>query len=227
MELVGDRWSWNGPAPLPFSRTQSLVRARPISSREIEQDDRGSTAPEPSDESLMARYQRGEDQAFGQLYARHRASLARFVRRMSPDGGESEEILQETWMAVVRCHEAYVPTAKFSTYLFSIARRRTMDRWRQRGRSPEMESASEESESFAAPRMAEPDQCAHSAALGDALTAAVASLPLLQREAFLLRAEGGLGLEDIALATGTNRETAKSRLRYAIRRLREMLEPWA
>ena len=70
-------------------------------------------------------------------------------------------------------------------------------------------------------------QRAHSDALGDALTAAVASLPLLQREAFLLRAEGGLGLEDIALATGTNRETAKSRLRYAIRRLRETLEPWA
>ena len=225
MELVVDQGVWVDLLPDRVSRPPS--RTRLPAAQTIENEDHATATAVTSDEALMARYQRGDDEAFGQLYARHRASLARFVRRISPDVGESEEILQETWMAVVRCHEAYVPTAKFSTYLFSIARRRTMDRWRQRGRSPETESDTEDSESFAAPRMAEPDQRAHSAALGDAIIAAVASLPLLQREAFLLRAEGDLSLEDIALATGTNRETAKSRLRYATRRLREILEPWA
>ena len=64
------------------------------------------------------------------------------------------------------------------------------------------------------------------AALRADLMTAVASLPMMQREAFLLRAEGGLTLEEIGEVTGTNRETAKSRLRYALNRLRIMLEPW-
>jgi RNA polymerase sigma factor (sigma-70 family) len=59
------------------------------------------------------------------------------------------------------------------------------------------------------------------------LNSAIAALPILQREAFLLRAEGGLGIEEIAVVTGINRETAKSRLRFALNRLRKMLEPWA
>ena len=224
MELVVDSGDWADA--LPDRRVRLPSRAWRPAVRAVAADDPPHTTPAISDEVLMARYRRGDEQAFRELYARHRASLIRFVSRITPSAGESEEIAQETWMAVIKSRKSYAPSAKFSTYLFSIARRRTMDRWRQRGRSPEAESDTEESESFAAPRIAEPEQCAHSAALGDALVSAVSELPLLQREAFLLRTEGGLSLEEIAQAMGTNRETAKSRLRYALRRLRETLAPW-
>ena len=72
----------------------------------------------------------------------------------------------------------------------------------------------------------EPEYRAVTVALRADLMAAVASLPIPQRETFLLRAEGGLTLEEIGEVTGTSRETAKSRLRYALNRMRIMLEPW-
>jgi RNA polymerase sigma-70 factor (ECF subfamily) len=145
---------------------------------------------------------------------------------MAPDAEEYEEIAQETWMAVIRGRERYSPRARFVTYLFSIARRRTMDRWRRRGRSPEWEPEAAAPDSFAAPIQYEPEHQADNAAFGADLLLAIEALPILQREAFLLRAEGGLGVEEIAAVTGTNRETAKSRLRFALARLRTALEAW-
>jgi RNA polymerase sigma-70 factor, ECF subfamily len=184
----------------------------------------GSTAE--SDEVLMRRYQRGDEQAFRQLYERHRASLLRFARRLSAEIGDSEEIAQETWMAVIQGRERYRPQARFVTYLFSIARRRTMDRWRKLGRAPPLEPDAEELDRQTAPTTHEPEFHAATVALRADLMTAVESLPIMQREAFLLRAEGSLTLEEIGAVTGTSRETAKSRLRYALNRLRIMLEPW-
>jgi RNA polymerase sigma-70 factor (ECF subfamily) len=175
----------------------------------------------------MQRYQRGNEQAFRQLYERYRSALLRFVRRLSPDAGEDVEIAQETWIAVIQGRERYLPQARFVTYLFSIARRRTMDRWRRRGRSPELEPDAQEPDCLAGPIEYEPEAQANNAELRADLLAAVAALPILQREAFLLRAEGGLGIDEIATVTRTNRETAKSRLRFALNRLRTALEPWA
>lgn len=102
-----------------------------------------------------------------------------------------------------------------------------MDRYRQRGRSLELELDPEHQDALPAPAQYEPDRQVRNAALRADLHLAVAALPLLQREAFLLRAEADLSLEEIAAVTGTNRETAKSRLRWALRRLRELLEPWS
>jgi RNA polymerase sigma-70 factor (ECF subfamily) len=76
------------------------------------------------------------------------------------------------------------------------------------------------------PAQYEPDIQANNAALGVDLLVAIDALPLPQREAFLLRAEGGLSVDEIAAVTGANRETAKSRLRFAVSRLRSVLEPW-
>jgi RNA polymerase sigma-70 factor, ECF subfamily len=223
MDLVGDCWNWDDTAP---TRRPGQAATCPTMASQQGADNALPPAPEPSDEALMARYRQGDEIAFSLLYARHRASVARFVRRMSPDVRDCEEVLQETWTAIVRGREAYSPSAKFSTYLFSIARRRTMDRWRRRGRSPEAEPADDDVEYLAAPSHLDTEQLAHSAALGEALQAAIDKLPLLQREAFLMRAEGDLSVEDIALATGVTRETAKSRLRYAMARLRSALESW-
>jgi RNA polymerase sigma-70 factor (ECF subfamily) len=179
-----------------------------------------------ADELLMLGFQRGDEAAFRKLYDRYRAPLLRFVQRLTPDAAATEEIAQETWMAVIRGREHYVPKARFATYLFAIARRRTMDLWRKRGQCPEAQLQGEDPDETSGPAMHEPEWCSDNEALGVALLAAISALPLLQREAFLLRAEAGLGIEEIAQVTGTNVETAKSRLRYALRRLRISLESW-
>lgn len=128
-------------------------------------------------------------------------------------------------MAVIRARERYVPQARFVTYLFSIARKRVMDRWRRRGRHPESQD-SEALERVPAPTRTQPESLLGEQALAAAIESALEELPLPQREAFLLRAETDLTLDEIAQVTGTTRETAKSRLRYGMRRLRLALEPW-
>lgn len=185
-----------------------------------------------TDEACMARYQDGDERAFRVLYLRYRDKLYRYTLRLAAHPQEAEEVFQEVWLAVVRGKAGYAPGASFAAWLFAIAHRRAADRWRALGRhAPDGLHAADADEAEAARDHAlaaglSPEGHAHNDALGDALQRAVRALPLPQREAFLLKAEGGLALEDIALATGVPRETVKSRLRYAQQRLREALEPW-
>jgi Sigma-70 region 2 len=90
-------------------------------------------AASPGDEELALRFRRGDHQAFDLLYARYRAPLLRFVRRTTPNPSDLEEVIQEIWLAVIRGRERYMPRARFVTYLFSVARRRSIDRWRRYG----------------------------------------------------------------------------------------------
>ena len=76
-----------------------------------------------------------------------------------------------------------------------------------------------------APSTDEPEARASAHELGERLRDAVASLPSVQREAFLLQQEGGLSLAEIAELTGVGAETVKSRLRYALDKLRALLSP--
>jgi RNA polymerase sigma-70 factor (ECF subfamily) len=182
--------------------------------------------PSPAtDEALMLRYRGGDQQAFRKLYERHRAPLLRFVRRTAADRSDVDEIVQETWVAVIRGRQRYTPQARFVTYLYTIARRRGVDRWRRRGRRSEFEDSGT-AELVAAPSHSQPESLFRSQALAAAIAAALDSLPLLQKEAVLLRTETDLTLEEIAQVTGTSRETAKSRLRYGLGRLRQLLAPW-
>lgn len=178
-----------------------------------------------ADEELMRRYRGGDAEAFRTLYERYRAPLLHFIRRTAIDSSDVEEIVQETWMAVIRGRERYVPQARFVTYLFSIGRRRSVDGWRRRGRQPELED-SDAIDLIPAPQPTQPESIIGEEALAAALATAIQALPLLQRETLLLRADTDLSVDEIAQVTGTTRETAKSRLRYGLRRLRAALEPW-
>ena len=181
-----------------------------------------------SDEELLQRYRGGDSDAFRVLYGRHREHLYRFVLRLTANSAEGEEVFQETWMAVIYGRERFRADARFATYLFSIARKRAADRWRKRGTVvveslPEIEQPILDEELIA---IYGPLDCAHNVELGNALSAAIDSLPPPQREAFLMQAESDLSLDEIAQATQTNPETVKSRLRYATRRLRKYLAEW-
>lgn len=175
-----------------------------------------------SDEALMGRYRDGDPAAFEALYRRHRARLHRFVTRMTPS--EADEVFQEVWLAVVKGRDRYVPEARFVTYLFTIAHHRAATRWRAAGHS--LQVSGDGSDDLVPDDGADPLQALANQELGRALQTAIAQLPPPQREAFLMQAEGGLSLAEIAEATGTSRETVKSRLRYASRRLRAALEDW-
>ena len=174
----------------------------------------------------MQAYGGGDAAAFEALYRKHRAPLYRYVLR-SVRGGEAEELFQEIWMRVIEARGRYRPAAKFTTWLYTIAHNRLVDHWRAWGLSPVSLDAEEEGERTVAepvaPPDAEPGRIAEARETGERLLAALGALPLAQREAFLLHHEGELTAAEIAAATGTHEEAAKSRLRYAMNKLREAL----
>ena len=175
-----------------------------------------------TDEDLMQAWAAGDIAAFEALYARHRGTLYRFLLR---GAGESvaDELFQETWARVVAARTRWKPEAKFSTWLLQIAHNLMVDHWRrQRPADPDPETTLAALE---APEEQRPEAELSQFEQRRRLQRALETLPADQREAFLLRAEAGLGLEEIAEATGVGRETAKSRLRYALARLREALQP--
>lgn len=183
-----------------------------------------------SDAMLMCRYRQGDPQAFRQLYERHRLPLHRYLLRLAGDAAAAEEIFQDVWLAVIRGRERYAERESFSAYLFSIAHRRCSDYWRRRYRDPPRPEPQEATdipqEMFDIDDAVQPDALAQGTQRKDALLLAIDRLPTAQRAAFLLRAEAGLAIDEIANVTGVSRETAKSRLRYATVKLREMLEHW-
>ena len=177
-----------------------------------------------SDEQLMLAYAGGDAGAFEALYARHKGALYRFVLRSVKARGEAEELFQEIWMRAIEARSRYAPQAKFSTWLYTIAHNRLVDHWRARGLS--LVSLDDEDNAMHEPAAgpgAEPHRIVEARQTLERLAAAIAALPLAQREAFLLHQEGGLTAAEIAAATGTNEEAAKSRLRYATNKLREAI----
>jgi len=183
----------------------------------------------PSDEYLMLRYVAGEAAAFDQLYARHRAPLFRFIQRQCKDHALTEEVFQEVWMNLIKSRERYTVTACFRTYLYTLAHNRMIDHFRRHSSEPlwvsdDSEEGLDVIAHLPASRIDEPYVRVLSRQQGEYLLRLLEDLPLAQREAFLLTEEGGLSLGEIAEATGVSFETAKSRLRYAIAKLRTGLQ---
>jgi RNA polymerase sigma factor (sigma-70 family) len=183
--------------------------------------------PERSDEALMCAWQDGDGTAFEGLYARYRSRIFRYLLRQCPSA-VAEELSQECWLRVIRAKIGYVVSARFSTWIFRIAHNLLMDHYRRADHAAL--AAFEDGDALqdlldAAPDapFRQPEAQAEQARLGQRLLAAIGGLPAPQREAFLLHQEGEMSIEDIAAATGVGRETAKSRLRYALARLRSLL----
>jgi RNA polymerase sigma-70 factor (ECF subfamily) len=174
---------------------------------------------EAPDEQLMLAYRQGDAGAFETLYARHKGPLFRFVLRSVKERALAEEFYQEIWMRVIEARGRYSVQAKFTTWLYTIAHHRLADHWRRRG----LQLVEADAADAPAPRTYEPEPRAEGRQDLQRLAAALAALPELQRETFLLHEEAGMTLAEIAAATGATQEAAKSRLRYALARLREAL----
>src|SRR6267142_529490 len=179
---------------------------------------------EASDEELMLRYGKGDARAFELLYRRHRLPLYRFLLRQVGNAATAEELFQDLWMRVVNSRGRYEPRAKFTSWIYAIAHNRLMDFYRADGRASFLSPEESESvlEDTPAAEIAADLRLDRKRAV-ERLLAALGELPDAQREAFLLQQEGELSIEEIAAATGVSRETAKSRLRYAVAKLRASL----
>ena len=183
---------------------------------------------EVADEQLMELYRDGDAGAFDVLYHRHKGGLYRFLLRQCKLKAVAEELFQDVWSNIIRSRERYQPTAKFSTFLYQVAHNRLVDYIRQRPElalslDAEDEDCDSLEERIPADVGVQPEIMVERKRLIVNLVEQIAALPALQREAFLLREEAGLSLEEIAGVTGVSPETAKSRLRYAVAKLRDGL----
>jgi RNA polymerase sigma-70 factor (ECF subfamily) len=183
----------------------------------------------------MTAYQGGETAAFAELVARHEKPLWNFLRRVVRDEAAAEDLLQETFMRVVRNAAAgeWRPEAKFSTWLYKIARNLSIDHAR---RATHRKAVSLDGHS--SQRDSDPDRRLHDAVPGhepgaerralnrefaSRLDLAIAALPEAQREVFIMREVLGLPFADIAQTVGVSEATVKSRMRYALEALRTAL----
>ncbi len=171
-----------------------------------------------SDEKLMTRYRDGDMAAFDLLYARYRGPLYRYLLRQCGES-KTEELYQDVWMRVIKAGNQWRDNGSFRAWLYRMAHNRLIDHWRA---ERPMEALSED-EVITLDR-AWPDALTLIRDCIERLFGLLEGLSEPQRSAFLLKEESGLSLEQIAEVTGTGRETVKSRLRYALRRLRQGLE---
>ena len=191
----------------------------------------------------MTAYAAGDARAFELLYARHQAGLYRFVRRLlgSALNAQTDEVFQDTWLRVVHARARWEPQgASFRTWLFTLAHHRAVDLLRRSGREVALDAfdgddgapwepaagASAAWQHWPAPAAAAAGASSHTEELafwrraGEKLLTCLDELPLPQRSAFLLHHDDGMALDEVASALEVGFETAKTRLRYAMSKLR-------
>lgn len=186
-----------------------------------------------SDETLMLRYRDGDLTSFKELYRRHSRGLYQFIFWRSPRKDWVDEIVQDAWASLHYARERYQPQSSFRTYLYQIARNRLIDLLRQHQDllASDMGKGDDDDEdggTFGHMVDIAQDDMSPQAELerkqqAAELHAAIRMLPGEQREALVLQQFNGMSLEEIAEMTGVPAETVKSRLRYAMRKLRQQL----
>ena len=193
------------------------------------------------DAALMQAWVAGDLRAFETLYGRHKGPLYRYLLRHARDRALADDLFQETWGKLIAARTRYEPRAKFQTYLFTLAHNLFIDHCRRASVRPVSASSLAPATNgddgddgdargvgaIAAPEPAQPERRAEQQQLRERIRAALDGLPRDQRDAFLLYEETGLSLEEIATVTGVGAETAKSRLRYAVAKLRAAMAEFA
>ena len=178
------------------------------------------------DGDLMLRYAQGDVRAFEILYARHKGGLYRYLQRMCRQRETVNDLFQEVWSKVVATRGRYEVRAQFTTYLFHIAHNCAVDYFRRAERQHlrNTDDVVELQDYLPGADAERPENQASEAQLQAAFERALYRLPAEQRNVFVLREETGMSLEEIGRATGVTMETAKSRLRYALAKLRDSLK---
>lgn len=179
------------------------------------------------DADLLRAHGMGDAQAFARLYDRYDQASFRFIRRLlgAAHADAADDLHQETWLAVSRNAADFDPgRAGFAAWLFTIARHKVFDHFRRCKITVLVSGTASMEAALAVPDPGRtPLEQVVSRERAEQIVAAVDALPLEQRGVFVMFADGGLSLEEIASITGVAVETAKSRLRYARSKLRQSL----
>jgi RNA polymerase sigma-70 factor (ECF subfamily) len=193
-----------------------------------------SMRPEDTDEDLMVQYQQGEVRAFEVLLTKHRKPVYNFILRFVGDKETAEDVLQETFMRVIRGAESYKRQAKFTTWVYTIARNLCVDMSRRRKHRKHASldapmDASEESGTLLdvvpSTEMGS-DRKTVNKELHATMQRAIESLQEDQREVFLMREFLDMPFKQIADVVGVSENTVKSRMRYALEKLRLELDEY-
>ena len=172
------------------------------------------------DSALMLRYRDGDVDAFRVLYERHNDSLYRYLLRLCKHRDTAEDLYQEVWSKIIKSRQRYRPTAKFTTFLYRVAHNCFIDHIRRNKRHTNEVSIDPDESASSTDK---PEHVTEQMIARERLNRALAELPDEQRNVVLLFLEAGLSVDKIASITGVNRETAKSRLRYATAKLKAAL----
>ncbi len=192
-----------------------------IGPKQNQGQNKATTKVEQSSESLMLAYATGNADAFTQLYNLHKGPLFRFLLRQGINTARADEMFQDIWLKIINGRSSYKATARFQTWLYSIARNLIIDEYRKEGKTESVEfedGISEKTNDSSI--LNNPEESIDRKTRQQHLLNSVKALPFEQRQAFLFRYEAGMTNQDIAEITGTNLETAKSRIRYAIAQLK-------
>lgn len=181
----------------------------------------------------MLAFKAGDARAFEGLVRRHRSAVFNFILRYTGQRQRAEDLLQETWLKVVRGAGDYEPKARFTTWVYTIARNLCVDSARKESyRQADSLDAPARGADDDGRQLGEtlpdadgvgPERGAHNARVRPLLERALASLPEEQREVFVLREYSGIPFKEIAVVTGVPENTVKSRMRYALEGLRKRL----
>jgi len=188
----------------------------------------------PPDEELLARFQAGDRRAFGELLKRHKNGLYHFVLRHTRLPAVAEDVVQDAFVRVVQNAQDFKHEARFSTWLYTIARNLCIDHMRKHAlrKHPSLDQRSSQGgDGDEGPTLGEltadtntdVERQATGTELKSRIARAVELLPEDQREVFLLREVSNLPFKEIAEVTGVPENTVKSRMRYALERLQEAL----
>ena len=169
------------------------------------------------DARLMLAYARGDADAFERLYRKHKGGLFRFFLRQCGNQALAEELFQDVWVRVINAREQYEAKANFTTWIYRIAHNILVDHYRKPVEEPLPEAE------IPASRRDDPEVIVSGQEKLARYRSMLRALPDDQREVFLLKEEGGMSLMEIAGITGENFETVKSRLRYAVSKLKQAL----
>lgn len=169
---------------------------------------------------LMLAYAGGDMVAFETLYAYYKGPLYRFFLRQCGSSAIAEELYQELWMRVINHRSSYEHKARFSTWIYHIAQNLIVDHFRRN--KPEVDET--ELDELEGTIDNDPIEHYSSQEKVARFIGMLKSLPEEQRQVFLLKEEAGLSLDEIAQVTGHSFEAVKSRLRYAVKKLRQAVE---
>ncbi len=190
--------------------------------------------PHVTDEALMIRFQQGDRAAFAALVRKHKSPLFNFALRQLRAKTTAEDVVQETFVRVVQNAADFKHEARFTTWLYTIARNLCIDQLRKGALRKHPSLDARQSQDEGGPTLGEQtadsranvERDATAGELRERIAGAVETLPDDQREVFLMREVANLPFKEIADITGVPENTVKSRMRYALERLQAALSEY-